>query len=129
MRCDGDLHIDASRIHLLGALGRLYACGAQPALGKLYERVAWPVPPGTPALASSVRWDHGIEWAVADFSGANRSGENVIEVDLSRNEDAYLAGHEIDGRILFPATGYLVSYSHTISYLMCDPKIYVLIIV
>ncbi|CAH2981095.1 unnamed protein product [Chilo suppressalis] len=92
---------------LLAAVGRAYVAGAQPAVAALYPRVAWPVPRTTPGLASSVRWDHAIEWAVADFSGPSRSAENVIEVDLSRAEDAYLTGHQIDGRILFPATGYL----------------------
>lgn len=71
--------------------------------------MSFPVPPGTPGLASAVLWDHGIEWAVANFSGPSRSGENVIEIDLNKAEDEFLAGHEIDGRILFPATGYLVS--------------------
>jgi len=32
----------------------------------------------------------------------------VIKVDLSTEEDQYLSGHTIDGRVLFPATGYLV---------------------
>nr|UEN71130.1 fatty acid synthase 2 [Glyphodes pyloalis] len=106
-----------SRIHLLSALGKIYSAGAQPAFGKLYPRVQYPVPPGTPMLASSIVWDHGIEWAVANFSGASRSGENIIEVDLSRNEDAFFAGHEIDGRILFPATGYLTLVWRTVAKL------------
>ncbi|KAK8766889.1 hypothetical protein V5799_006327, partial [Amblyomma americanum] len=38
-----------------------------------------------------------------------KSTEDVVEVDLGANEgDAYLAGHQLDGRILFPATGYIV---------------------
>lgn len=36
------------------------------------------------------------------------SGESVIKIDLSNPDDQYLAGHTIDGRVLFPATGYLV---------------------
>ncbi|KAL4702305.1 hypothetical protein ACJJTC_018435, partial [Scirpophaga incertulas] len=93
--------------HLLRALGNIYAAGAQPRVAALYPRVAWPVPRVTPGLASAVLWDHSTEWAVANFGSAARSGENVIEVDLSRAEDAFYAGHEIDGRVLFPATGYL----------------------
>ncbi|KAK8782542.1 hypothetical protein V5799_016118 [Amblyomma americanum] len=38
-----------------------------------------------------------------------KSTEDVVEVDLEANEgDAYLTGHQLDGRILFPAAGYLV---------------------
>lgn len=57
-----------------------------------------------------IEWDHSIEWDVADFVGkGSRSGELVVEIDLSKEGDQYLSGHAIDGRVLFPATGYLVS--------------------
>lgn len=60
-------------------------------------------------LNSMVEWDHSIEWDVANFAGkGSRSGELVVEVDLSKEGDQYLSGHAIDGRVLFPATGYLV---------------------
>lgn len=60
-------------------------------------------------INSMIEWDHSIEWSVADFSGkGSRSGEMVVEIDLSKEADQYLAGHAIDGRVLFPATGYLV---------------------
>lgn len=56
-----------------------------------------------------VEWDHKDDWDVADFSGkGSRSGELVVNVDLSKEEDQFYAGHAIDGRVLFPATGYLV---------------------
>lgn len=45
---------------------------------------------------------------IAPFQGS-RSGESVIDIDLSKESDAYLAGHTIDGRIIFPGTGYIVS--------------------
>ncbi|VVC87707.1 unnamed protein product [Leptidea sinapis] len=84
--------------HLLAALGRLHACGAQPRLAALAPAPVWPVPRGTPSLASRVRWDHSAEWSVASYAQA-RSGENVIEYDLSKSDDAFMAGHNIDGRV------------------------------
>lgn len=96
-------------LHVLAAAGRLFAAGAQPAVGRLYPAVPFPVPRGTPGLASHVQWDHRLEWQVAHFGNASRSGENVIEYDVSRNDDSFITGHNIDGRVLFPATGYLVS--------------------
>ncbi|CAG7823270.1 unnamed protein product [Allacma fusca] len=36
-----------------------------------------------------------------------RSGEAVIEISLTNENDEFYAGHKIDGRVLFPATGYL----------------------
>ncbi|XP_059050662.1 fatty acid synthase-like [Achroia grisella] len=104
-------------LYLLSAIGKMYAAGAQPAAGRLYPAVTWPVSRGTPGLASHVRWDHSIEWNVAHFGTVSRSGENIVEVDLSRAEDAYIAGHDIDGRVLFPATGYMVLVWRTVAKL------------
>ncbi|XP_022830419.1 fatty acid synthase [Spodoptera litura] len=103
--------------HLLAAAGRLYAAGAQPAVGALYPAVPFPVPRGTPGLASHVRWDHSLEWSVAHFGNAARSGENVIEYDVSRPDDGFITGHNIDGRVLFPATGYLTLVWRTMAKL------------
>lgn len=41
------------------------------------------------------------------FSFAATSGETVVDVNLTKDDDAYLSGHTIDGRVLFPATGYM----------------------
>ncbi|CAH0584002.1 unnamed protein product [Chrysodeixis includens] len=112
VRRDGD-----ALAHLLAAAGRLFAAGAQPQVARLYPPVALPVPRGTPGLASHVRWDHSLEWSVAHFGSASRSGENVIEYDVSRNDDSFITGHNIDGRVLFPATGYLTLVWRTMAKL------------
>ena len=93
---------------LLSSIGKLYNAGAQPLISKLYPPVSFPVGRGTPMISSLIQWDHSVQWEVADFSGRSvGSGETVVEVDLSKEDYAHLAGHTIDGRILFPATGYL----------------------
>ncbi|KAJ8972225.1 hypothetical protein NQ314_000286 [Rhamnusium bicolor] len=93
---------------LLSAIGKIYVAGAQPKFGNLFHPVSFPVGKGTPMINSMVEWDHSIEWAVANFSGkGSRSGELVVDIDLSKESDQYLSGHAIDGRVLFPATGYL----------------------
>ncbi|XP_061706492.1 fatty acid synthase-like [Cydia pomonella] len=101
-------------VHLLSAVGKTYAAGLQPQVSRLYPHVTWPVSRGTPSLASHVGWDHSVEWSVADFKTAGRS-ETVIEYDLSSPGDAFLAGHDIDGRVLFPATGYLALVWRTVA--------------
>lgn len=93
---------------LLQALGRLYAAGAQPRVSSLYPPVPWPVSRGTPSLASAIQWDHSTEWMVANYK-LTTSGKNVIEFDLGKPDQAFLEGHNIDGRIYFPGSGYLVS--------------------
>ncbi|XP_061706554.1 fatty acid synthase-like [Cydia pomonella] len=103
-----------SLVHLLAAVGKTYAAGVQPQVSRLYPRIPWPVSRGTPALASHVGWDHSVEWSVADFKTTSRS-ETVIEYDLGSSGDAFLAGHDIDGRVLFPATGYLALVWRTVA--------------
>lgn len=103
-------------VHLLAAVGRAHAAGAQPAVARLYPAVRFPVARGTPGLASRVLWDHSQRWDVAHF-GAPRSGENVIEYDLTRADDTFITGHNIDGRVLFPATGYLTLVWRTMAKL------------
>lgn len=96
---------------LLSAIGKIYGAGGQPCLNEMYQSPSFPVGRGTPMLASHIKWDHSTEWAVANFSGkGSKSGELVVDVDLSKESDQFLAGHTIDGRVLFPATGYLVRY-------------------
>ncbi|KAF5278958.1 hypothetical protein FQA39_LY05636 [Lamprigera yunnana] len=93
---------------LLSAIGKIYNAGVQPKIANLYHQVLYPVGRGTPMINSLVEWDHSMEWAVADFSGkGSRSGELIVNIDVSKENDAYLSGHAIDGRVLFPATGYL----------------------
>ncbi|XP_058059390.1 fatty acid synthase [Anopheles bellator] len=98
---------DNNMIFLLSNLGKLYAAGAQPQVQKLYRPITYPVGRGTPMLNSLVKWDHTNKWFLARIGVENKSGETIIDVNLGKDEDAYLAGHTIDGRVLFPATGYL----------------------
>lgn len=82
----------------------------------MYPAVTLPLPRGTPNVSSLIKWDHSQSWAVATAEkfvshGAGGGAQLTVEVDITSQEskDYYLVGHAIDGRILFPATGYLVS--------------------
>ncbi|XP_011864122.1 PREDICTED: fatty acid synthase-like, partial [Vollenhovia emeryi] len=103
---------------LLSNVGKLYMAGAQPDISKLYPSASFPVGRGTPMIGSLVRWDHSAAWDVADFRQVSkRSEECNVQIDLSKETDAYLAGHRIDGRILFPATAYLLLVWKTLAKL------------
>ncbi|XP_063979711.1 fatty acid synthase [Diachasmimorpha longicaudata] len=92
----------------LTSLGKIYNAGGQPIFSKLYPPVSYPVGRGTPMMNSLVGWDHSTTWDVANFSSkSGGSGEAIVEIDLSQEEHAFYAGHTINGRVLFPATGYL----------------------
>ena len=73
----------------------------------------FPVPPGTPMIAPLVQWDHSESWSVPTLEELMRSSGSQsscsFKIDTSTDSpDHYLIGHTIDGRVIFPATGYLV---------------------
>nr|XP_050028975.2 fatty acid synthase-like [Dermacentor andersoni] len=111
--CLGLMKRDADNLSFfLNSLGQLHSLGVQFDPSPLYPPVSLPVPRGTPNIAHLVSWDHSQQWAVAkwkDFAGSAQLSEEVTEVDIGDQErDAYLAGHQIQGRVLFPATGYIL---------------------
>ncbi|XP_047362716.1 fatty acid synthase-like [Vespa velutina] len=96
-------------IIFLQALGKLYNSGIQLDLAKLYPHVEYPVSRGTPMISPLIRWKHSDDWFVADFKRQERidSGERIFEISIDYEEYQYVSGHMVDGRNLFPATGYL----------------------
>lgn len=94
---------------LLTGLGKLFVLGLNPEYSKLYEEVQLPVSRGTPMLSPLVSWEHSEDWYVASYRMQEKikSGERLINVSLADDEMEFISGHIIDGRNLFPATGYL----------------------
>uniref|UniRef100_A0A672N4K5 Fatty acid synthase n=1 Tax=Sinocyclocheilus grahami TaxID=75366 RepID=A0A672N4K5_SINGR len=93
----------------LSHVGKIYMNG-----NKLYPTVEYPVPTGTPLISPHIQWDHSQVWdvpKVEDFpagSGGSTSA-TVYNIDMNpESPDYYMIGHCIDGRVLYPATGYLV---------------------
>lgn len=98
----------------LSNIGKIYMNGINVDANKLYPEVKYPVPVGTPLISPLVQWDHAQTWDVPkteDFpsgSGGSNSA-TVYNIDINpESPDFYLIGHCIDGRVLYPATGYLV---------------------
>ena len=97
---------------------RLYMSGVNFDPLAIYPPVRLPVSSTTPMLSSLVRWDHSDSWevpSIEDFlarcsRGSGSGCTSTVEVDISSpdSEDAYLTGHRGNGRVLYPATGYLV---------------------
>ncbi|XP_072311635.1 fatty acid synthase [Eucyclogobius newberryi] len=98
----------------LSSIGKIYMSGINMDCNKLSPHTSYPVPVGTPLLSPLVQWDHAQTWDVpkaADFSfGSGASNSAIIyNIDINpESPDHYMLGHCIDGRVLFPATGYLV---------------------
>lgn len=82
-------------------------------INNLYPSVEFPVSRGTPMISPLVRWEHSEDWYVISYQMQEKikSGERTVVITLKDDELEYLAGHIVDGRNLYPATGYLVSSS------------------
>ncbi|XP_070388897.1 fatty acid synthase-like [Dermacentor albipictus] len=98
--------------YFLNSLGKLHLLGVQLDLSPLYPPVPLPVPRGTPSIGHLVSWDHSETWTVAkwnDFASFSQLSEDIVEVEVGNHgQDAYLAGHRIQGRTVYPASGYIV---------------------
>jgi fatty acid synthase len=94
---------------LYAALGKLYMNGLDIPVARLYPEVEFPVSRGTPMISPLIKWDHSDEYFVMKFADqkSRRSGERKVAISLSAQDVKYIAGHSIDGRVLYPATGYL----------------------
>lgn len=101
--------MDGSVNSILQGLGQLYQQGQSFKLAKLYPAVQFPVHKGTGSVSSIIRWNHHHKFFVAKYPESFRRPpcEARLKFDLIDESDKYLAGHCVDGRILFPATGYL----------------------
>ncbi|XP_046414517.1 fatty acid synthase [Neodiprion fabricii] len=108
-------HKDNTQV-LLQAVGKLYEVGLHPNLADLYPKIEYPVSNGTPMISPLVRWEHSDDWYVTCYRMQEKitSGERIVEVTLADEDFEWMAGHVIDGRNLFPATGYLVLIWETV---------------
>ncbi|GBN02031.1 Fatty acid synthase [Araneus ventricosus] len=97
-------------VHLLSSLGRFYTAGLNPDIEKLYPQVHFPVPKNTPMISPLIRWDHSDSWCVAKWEKNTNRYQMITEVNVGSDEspDKYLLDHCLDGRCLYPASGYLV---------------------
>ena len=95
-------------------LGKLYNEGINVNIMANYEPIAFPVPVNVPFISSLIaaQWDHSQQWKIPTYemftqsSGAGQQAKHEIDVN-NDSEYAFIRGHQIDGRCLFPATGYL----------------------
>lgn len=65
-------------------------------------------------ISSLIKWDHSDDWYVYKMREKIASGDRTVDVSLADEDFEFIAGHVIDGRCLFPATGYLALVWETI---------------
>lgn len=98
-----------NHLYFLAALGKLHTHGLNIPIHILYPKVEWPVSRGTDTISDLIEWDHRDDWEVYNYNKmmTKKSGEKNFIVHLKNDEFKYLEGHNIDGKILLPATFYL----------------------
>ncbi|XP_047538483.1 fatty acid synthase [Vanessa atalanta] len=105
---------------LLTALGKLYEAGLNPRLANIYPTIKFPVSQGTPMLSHLVEWEHSEDWYVTSYKAQEKmkSGERTVRMSIVDEDSEYMVGHVIDGRNLYPATGYIVMVWETLGMMM-----------
>uniref|UniRef100_A0A8C5H966 Fatty acid synthase n=1 Tax=Gouania willdenowi TaxID=441366 RepID=A0A8C5H966_GOUWI len=99
---------------LLSNIGKIYTSGINVDGNGLCSAVTYPVPVGTPLISSLLQWDHSQTWDIPKAehffvgSGGSRSAATFNIDTSSESADHYILGHCIDGRAVYPATGYLL---------------------
>ena len=102
---------DTNLDSFLSTIAKLYELGLNPSIENLYPKVEWPVARGTQSISSLIEWDHQKVYLVRKYPvfkfRATASDLNET-IDIASAIKNFLPDHRIDGKILFPATGYLM---------------------
>ncbi|KAJ8675796.1 hypothetical protein QAD02_011582 [Eretmocerus hayati] len=94
--------------YFLQAIGKLYNIGVQPQLSNLYPEIKYPVSRGTRSISPYIKWEHSDDWFVSTYENEkDNSGGRFFKISLADSKYTSLSGHVIDGRNIFPASGYL----------------------
>lgn len=67
-------------------------------------------------ISHLIKWEHSDDWYVTSYESQQKvaSGERTVKVSLSDSEYEHLSGHVVDGRVLYPATGYITLVWETV---------------
>ncbi|CAH1187511.1 unnamed protein product [Phyllotreta striolata] len=98
-------------VSFLRILGNLYVNGYNPLISKLYPDVKFPVSRGTRMISPFIKWNHHRDWFTPSYdlqaTNSAQHGARKVKIHFGDQQWAFARGHVIDGRVLFPATGYL----------------------
>ncbi|XP_055593802.1 fatty acid synthase-like [Uranotaenia lowii] len=105
--------------NFLTQVGHLHMVSKTKSIARLYPEVKFPVSRGTPMIAPLHRWDHRETAHVVQYNWDETSKSSIAsyKISLGIRDFAYIDGHCIDGRVLFPATGYLLLVWDLLAYM------------
>ncbi|KAI1283697.1 Fatty acid synthase [Halotydeus destructor] len=106
----------------LEAIGQVYIAGHHVNFEALYAQPTGPLPTSTPFFSPLVKWNHGKTYSLVHYIGDEsnnfyyRTSKSIdFEFEHSNALDTFVYDHVIDGRKLFPATGYLMLAWYTLA--------------
>ncbi|CRK94451.1 CLUMA_CG007958, isoform A [Clunio marinus] len=109
-------------LFMMEALGQLFQNGVDIDIKNLYTPVAFPVSRGTPMISPLIKWDHQENYVVPNFDSFNFFERRNIAINLSDKIFEFIQGHIIDGKVLFPGTGWLFWVWESFSMMMGVPQ-------
>jgi len=86
-------------------------------ISKLYPHIHFPVSRGTPMISPIIKWNHEEDHFVPYHDSYNNYERRNIVINISDKKYEFLQGHVVDGRVLFPATGWIYLVWETFSYM------------
>lgn len=97
------------RFTLFSSIGNMFLLGLQIDLSLLYPSCELPVRRQVPSISSLIKWDHSDSFFLPKYPEqfSCTLATSDIPIDLMEERYEYLTGHNIDGRVLYPATGFL----------------------
>ncbi|KAL1501269.1 hypothetical protein ABEB36_006624 [Hypothenemus hampei] len=107
-------------VEFLLTIGRLFELGFNPEVQEIYPHVEFPVSRGTPMISPKIKWKHGHDWYVSLYRNQQQQKIECATFNVASNDQgwSYITEHLIDGKCLFPATGYLQIVWETFSYML-----------
>ncbi|KAJ0172968.1 hypothetical protein K1T71_011144 [Dendrolimus kikuchii] len=109
---------------LLEAVGKMFMEGFNPKIYVLYPKVEFPVSTETPMLSHLIEWNHTETWPIAAYATENRKIAAICNnvISLHDVEHAYLRGHVVKNKTLYPFAGALIAAWDTLAMSLNVPK-------
>jgi len=86
---------------------RIFENGVDIDIQKLYPAIQYPVSRGTPMISPVLKWNHSENYFVGNFDSNNIYEKRNVVINLNDKAYEFVQGHIIDGKVLFPGTGWL----------------------
>lgn len=100
-------HVEDGLIFALQSLGKIYQYGVNIDIRRIYPPVDFPVSRGTAMISPLIKWNHDDNLFIPTYDPMTQSDKRSVFISLADMRYSYMKGHQVDGRVILPAAGYL----------------------